>query len=130
MGNTFSLHTLNISWTSLEIETLREFANYVNENMYKLNIAGCRKTMSDDSKTHTFKSFINTYISKKRFLGINFFLYSVLKKIVHRCPQLRELDLSDCTTLTSHTIDIVANLKHLEYLSLSRAYNINVSAYL
>lgn len=46
----FSLHTLNISWTSLEYETLREFPNYVNENMLRLNIAGCRKTMSDDSK--------------------------------------------------------------------------------
>lgn len=57
-------------------------------------------------------------------------LFSVLKKIVARCPQLRELDLSDCTALTSQTIDIVASLKYLEYLSLSRCYNINVSAYL
>lgn len=47
-----------------------------------------------------------------------------------RCPDLRELDLSDCTLLTSQTIDIVCNLRHLEYLSLSRCYNINVAAYL
>lgn len=53
-----------------------------------------------------------------------------LKRIVSRCPQLRELDLSDCTALTSQTINIVASLKQLEYLSLSRCYNINVSAYL
>lgn len=59
-----------------------------------------------------------------------FFLCLVLKKIVARCPQLCELDLSDCTSLGSQTIDIVAQLDHLEYLSLSRCYNINVSAYL
>lgn len=53
-----------------------------------------------------------------------------LIKIVQRCPKLCELDLSDCTLLTSQTIDIVCNLKHLEYLSLSRCYNINAYAYL
>ncbi|XP_031620766.1 S-phase kinase-associated protein 2 [Contarinia nasturtii] len=102
LGSLKGLHTLNISWTSLEVHSLREFAHYINDNMTRLNIAGCRKTMTDD----------------------------ILKKIVSRCPQLRELDLSDCTALTSETIGIVANLEHLEYLSLSRCYNLSVSAYL
>lgn len=62
------------------------------------------------------------------FLGFEKLLDLV--KIVHRCPNLRELDLSDCTMLTLKTIDIVSELPQLEYLSLSRCYNINVAAYL
>lgn len=70
-------------------------------------------------------------------VGIHFYIsisfnsfYSDLIKLVDRCPQIRELDLSDCTTLSSKTIEIVSKLKNLEYLSLSRCYNISVSAYL
>lgn len=99
---TSSLQALNIAWTSLEEDAVSEFSNHITENLLRLNISGCRKTIKDED----------------------------LIKIVHRCPNLRELDLSDCTMLTSKTIDIVSDLQHLEYLSLSRCYNINVAAYL
>lgn len=45
-----SLQSLNISWTSLETEGILEFTNHVNENLVRLNIAGCRKTMTDTGK--------------------------------------------------------------------------------
>lgn len=120
-----SLHTLNISWTSLEVDAIREFSNYVNENMSRLNIAGCRTTITDDGEI-----FYQQSETFHIFCFFNACLFPVLRKIVSRCTKLRELDLSDCTALTSDTIDIVANLQHLEYLSLSRCYNIHVSAYL
>lgn len=41
-----------------------------------------------------------------------------------RLPNLRELDLSDCTLLSKDIIDILLRLKHLEYLSLSRCYKL------
>lgn len=53
-----------------------------------------------------------------------------MQRLVNRCPNLIELDLSDSSILTSETIKIVSKLKRLEYLSLSRCYNINVAAYL
>lgn len=52
----YSLQSLNISWTSLESEHIAEFSNHVNENLSRLNIAGCRKTLTDDGKlTFIFK---------------------------------------------------------------------------
>jgi len=47
-----------------------------------------------------------------------------VKNIVKCCPDLVELDLSDCTNLTSGTLEVVmAGLKKLQHLSLSRCYN-------
>lgn len=59
-----------------------------------------------------------------------FVLCADLDKLITRCPDLIELDLSDCTLLTSEAIKIVCRLKKLEYLSLSRCYNISVGSYL
>jgi len=50
--------------------------------------------------------------------------------LVAACPDLAELDLSDCTILTSETISIVANLEKIEYLALSRCYSIAPAAYM
>lgn len=44
----FSLHTLNISWTSLDMETIEEIPNYLCEKLQRLNIAGCREKLKDD----------------------------------------------------------------------------------
>lgn len=45
-----SLQSLNISWTSLETDSITELSVHVNEHLQRLNIAGCRKTMTDTSK--------------------------------------------------------------------------------
>ncbi|XP_053689006.1 S-phase kinase-associated protein 2, partial [Sabethes cyaneus] len=96
------LHSLNISWTCLNRPSVEALVLYVTPTLLRLNIAGCRQTMTD----------------------------TALDKLVNRCPDLLELDLSDCTQLTSETITVVCRLKKLEYLSLSRCYNINVTSYL
>ncbi|XP_055617887.1 S-phase kinase-associated protein 2 [Toxorhynchites rutilus septentrionalis] len=96
------LHSLNISWTQLSRESVEVFVRNVTPNLLRLNVAGCRNTLSD----------------------------SALEKLVKRCPDLLELDLSDCTQLTSDSIKLVCKLQKLEYLSLSRCYNINVTSYL
>ncbi|XP_055381033.1 S-phase kinase-associated protein 2 [Condylostylus longicornis] len=95
------LHSLNISWTSLSIESITALVQNLTPNILRLNIAGCRKNIFD---SHV----------------------SVLSS---RCRSLLELDLSDCTGLTSATINTVCKFKELEYLSLSRCYGINAASY-
>lgn len=71
--------------------------------MQSLNIAGCRRSLSD----------------------------AQLAQIVQRCPQLREFDASDASQLTADAVQIVCGgLQRLESLALSRCYNIPVTAYL
>lgn len=52
-----------------------------------------------------------------------------IANLVVRCPDLIELDISDCINLTSDTILQIAKLKHLEYLSMSRCYNVTPTSY-
>ncbi|XP_058811691.1 S-phase kinase-associated protein 2 [Topomyia yanbarensis] len=96
------LHSLNISWTNLTRSSVEALVIHVTPSLLRLNVAGCRQSMNDAS----------------------------LDKLINRCPDLLELDLSDCTQLTSEAITVVCKLKKLEYLSLSRCYNINVTSYL
>ncbi|XP_058449621.1 S-phase kinase-associated protein 2 isoform X2 [Malaya genurostris] len=96
------LHSLNISWTHLDRLSVEALVNNITPSLLRLNVAGCRQSMSD----------------------------TLLEKLITRCPDLLELDLSDCTQLTSQTITLVCKLTKLEYLSLSRCYNINVTSYL
>lgn len=96
------LHSLNISWTQLTRSSVDTLVTYVTPTLLRLNIAGCRSSMTDDA----------------------------LHKLITRCPDLLELDLSDCSQLSSKSISMVCKLQKLEYLSLSRCYNINVTSYL
>ena len=57
-------------------------------------------------------------------------MFADVRQLVAACPELVELDLSDCTTLTSETISIVMQLDKIEYLALSRCYGVAPSAYL
>ena len=99
--NCQKLHSLNISWTSLSRQSLDALVNYVSPNLLRLNVAGCRKWMTE----------------------------SVLKQLVARCPELLELDISDSPNLTTAALAIISKLNKLEYLSLSRCYNINIQSY-
>lgn len=57
------------------------------------------------------------------FIPVDLFISDV-KKIVEACPNLVELDVSDCTNLTSSTLETIASgLPNLKRLSLSRCYN-------
>lgn len=47
-----------------------------------------------------------------------------------RCPQLLELDLSDCNSLTPTVITAIMKFKMLEYLSVSRCYLIPATKFM
>lgn len=50
--------------------------------------------------------------------------FSVLERLVSRLTDIRELDLSDCTLLSTDAILCLARLRYLEYISLSRCYKL------
>lgn len=102
LGNMQKLHTLNISWTDLDTAAVRGLVQCISSRMLRINVAGCRTSMTDLMLFH----------------------------LVKRCPELVELDVSDCAALTADAISTVRKLEHLEYLSMSRCYNIPASAYL
>uniref|UniRef100_A0A182IZJ0 F-box domain-containing protein n=1 Tax=Anopheles atroparvus TaxID=41427 RepID=A0A182IZJ0_ANOAO len=96
------LQSLNVGWAYLSSVAVSELVHNLTPYMLRLNLAGCRSTITNEG----------------------------LAVLVKRCPRLLELDLSDCTQLTSEAIQLVCKLRKLEYLSLSRCYNINVTSYL
>lgn len=53
-----------------------------------------------------------------------------MKELVKSCPDIVELDLSDCTLLTMNIVQSLINLAKLEHLSLNRCYSISPSVYL
>ncbi|CAG9799145.1 unnamed protein product [Chironomus riparius] len=102
MANLQSLTALNISWTNLSSESVEAIVSLITPSIMRFNISGCRRSLTDIS----------------------------LQIFINRCPNIVELDLSDCTLLTSVAIQAVTALTKLEYLSLSRCYNIPMTSYL
>ncbi|XP_034951235.1 S-phase kinase-associated protein 2 [Chelonus insularis] len=96
------LTTFNISWCSLDSRSISLICKLLSRSITRLNIAGCRKTITDED----------------------------VQELVTSCPNLIELDLSDCTLLTMNSIQSILNLKKLEHLSLNRCYSIPPSTYL
>jgi F-box and leucine-rich repeat protein 1 (S-phase kinase-associated protein 2) len=96
------LSAFNIAWTDLSVTALNTLCTELPSSIQRINISGCRKTLNDNH----------------------------VRQLVTACPELVELDLSDCTTLTSETISIVMQLDKIEYLALSRCYGVAPSAYL
>lgn len=114
-----------MAWCSLDTETMTLLCKSLPPSVTRLNIAGCRKTMTDDSKYNI--------VFKKKFMLcqlISFLcLISDVKDLVKSCPDMIELDLSDCTMLTMNTVRSLLDLSKLEHLSLSRCYGIPPSTY-
>ncbi|KAG5327600.1 SKP2 protein, partial [Pseudoatta argentina] len=96
------LTALNIAWCSLDNECITLLCRTLPKSITRLNLAGCRKTMTDEN----------------------------VKDLLRRCPDIIELDLSDCAMLTMHTVHNLLNFSKLEHLSLSRCYSIPQSAYI
>ncbi|XP_043275668.1 S-phase kinase-associated protein 2 isoform X2 [Venturia canescens] len=96
------LNSLNMAWCSLDSAAMSLLCDFIPSSVTRLNIAGCRKTISDDD----------------------------VKALVSSCPSIVELDLSDCTLLTMFSINSLLTLTKLEHLSLSRCYSIPSAAYL
>ncbi|XP_050453026.1 S-phase kinase-associated protein 2 isoform X1 [Cataglyphis hispanica] len=97
-----NLTVLNMAWCSLDSECMTLLCKTLPSSILRLNLAGCRKTMTDDN----------------------------VKDLSRRCPDIIELDLSDCAMLTIHTVHNLLNFSRLEHLSLSRCYSIPQSAYI
>ncbi|XP_012270645.1 S-phase kinase-associated protein 2 isoform X2 [Orussus abietinus] len=97
-----SLNALNLAWCGLATDCMALLCKSLPTSVTRLNIAGYRKTMTDDN----------------------------VNELVKCCPDLIELDLSDCTMLTINTVNSLLNLIKLEHLSLSRCYSIPPSTYL
>ncbi|XP_052897164.1 S-phase kinase-associated protein 2-like [Anopheles moucheti] len=96
------LLNLNVSWTNLSTEAVQVLVENLTPQIMHLNIAGCRSTLHDEA-------------------------VAVLLK---RCPRLVALDLSDCTLLTDGSIKTLCRARKIEYLSVSRCYNIPLPSYL
>ncbi|XP_029050962.1 S-phase kinase-associated protein 2 isoform X2 [Osmia bicornis bicornis] len=96
-----NLNAVNVAWCALDAKAMTLLCKSLPRTITRLNIAGCRKTMTDDNITDLVKS----------------------------CPDMVELDLSDCTMLTMSTVRCILDLSKLEHLSLSRCYGIPPSAY-
>ncbi|XP_006824076.2 S-phase kinase-associated protein 2-like [Saccoglossus kowalevskii] len=95
-----NLKSLNISWTSLDRVTLVAVVNHLPNTLQKLNIGGFRHLLTDDEVI---------------MIGV-------------RCPNLVELDLSDSALLSSVSIHFLMDrLCNLQFLALSRCYNIPIS---
>jgi len=100
--NLVELKNLNISWTYLDGDAVNALLRKITPNIQRLNVAGCKNTFTDPH----------------------------LRYLVKRCPELSELDLSDCVELTPRGIEALSDLQNLEYLSISRCYNIDVLGFL
>ncbi|KAL0130740.1 hypothetical protein PUN28_002395 [Cardiocondyla obscurior] len=96
------LTALNMAWCSLDNDCMTVFCKMLPKSITRLNIAGCRKTLTDEN----------------------------VKDLSKRCPDIIELDLSDCAMLTMNTVHNLLNFSKLEHLSLSRCYSIPQSAYI
>lgn len=97
-----NLRYLNISWTNLNVEGVEALIHNITPNISRLNMAGCKRTHTDGH----------------------------LLSLIKRCPNLIELDISDCNELTNAGIEALNQLKQLEYLSISRCYNVNIQQFL
>ncbi|XP_048505056.1 S-phase kinase-associated protein 2 isoform X2 [Athalia rosae] len=96
------LNAFNIAWCGLDLDCMTLLCKNLPSTITRLNIAGCRKTMTDDN----------------------------VKEMVNRCPRIIELDMSDCTMLTINAAQSLLSLSKLEHLALSRCYSIAPSTYL
>ncbi|KAI8044679.1 S-phase kinase-associated protein 2 isoform X1 [Drosophila gunungcola] len=102
MDSLTNLSSLNISWTDLSADAVTALVTHISPNVIRLNVAGCRRVLFD---SHV----------------------ALLQK---RCPQLLELDLSDCNSLTPAAITAIMKFNMLEYLSVSRCYLIPATRFI
>ncbi|XP_044754579.1 S-phase kinase-associated protein 2 [Coccinella septempunctata] len=96
LRNCRKIKELNISWTYLTQPTIKFLCGNLPSTLDRLNLSGCRKLMCDAD----------------------------IAALVHSCPRLRELDLSDCTAITGEAVKQITALEDLNFLALSRCYAI------
>uniref|UniRef100_T1I6V3 Uncharacterized protein n=1 Tax=Rhodnius prolixus TaxID=13249 RepID=T1I6V3_RHOPR len=101
MVNCRCLESLNVSWSWLDKATLRELVANITPKIRRLNLSGQRQTLNDKD----------------------------MLTLITRCPEVIEIDVSDCLEISSVTINYISqHLFKLKYLSISRCYKINPSS--
>ncbi|XP_045158401.2 S-phase kinase-associated protein 2-like isoform X2 [Mercenaria mercenaria] len=97
LSNCRKLESLHLGWTGLHRHSIVYLCLCLPPDLQKLNLSGCRENITDDEVLQLCKT----------------------------CPNLRELDLSDSTSLTNDSVThIILNLRYLEHIALSRCYHI------
>ncbi|XP_053196192.1 S-phase kinase-associated protein 2 [Scomber japonicus] len=94
------IEQLNISWCDFTNNHVKSIVNNVTPGVTHLNLSGYRESLTLDD----------------------------VKVLVERCPNIQTLDLSDSTLLMADCLPVLAQLKHLRHLSLSRCYHIHLAA--
>ena len=102
LGNCRKIRELNLAWTYLNSIGASIVSSNLSISVERLNLSGCRKYLTDE----------NVY------------------NIVTSCPNLRELDLSDCTGLTGEAVKYTTKLESLCFLALSRCYQVQYKSLL
>lgn len=93
-----NIEHLNLSWSSLDRDTVMTFCSNLPNTVTRLNMAGSlNKSSLDDN---------------------------AVEKLVESCPNLKELDLSDNIHITEKGLEMINYLPQLESLSLNRCFEI------
>ncbi|XP_033636361.1 S-phase kinase-associated protein 2-like [Asterias rubens] len=92
------LKSLNLAWTSLSRKELLAFVECAPTSLEKLNLSGCRQTLKNED---------------------------VIALARNRCPFMKELDLSDSTSIGFTALEaMVECMTDLQHISLSRCYSL------
>ncbi|XP_062269333.1 S-phase kinase-associated protein 2 isoform X2 [Platichthys flesus] len=94
------MEQLNVSWCEFTGDHVKSVVRNLSSSVTQLNLSGYRESLSLDD----------------------------VKVLVGRCPQIQTLDLSDSTLLMADSFPVLAQLKRLLHLSLSRCYHIHLAA--
>ncbi|VDN22278.1 unnamed protein product [Cylicostephanus goldi] len=113
-----AIQHLNLSWSSLDQETVLIFCSNLPDTMTRLNMAGSlnKSSLDDEEPFHRCTSYKLTNSKEKIFLAVEY--------LVTCCPNLKELDLSDNVNVTERGLQFLMTLQQLESLSLNRCYGI------
>ncbi|XP_018016176.1 S-phase kinase-associated protein 2 isoform X2 [Hyalella azteca] len=97
------LHHLNVAWTHMSQNCVQELVLKASPRLESLNMAGHRRGQVRDEEVRT---------------------------LCMRLHHLKELDLSDCTEITSQSLHAIATkLRRLTVLGLSRCYGLRAETY-
>ncbi|KAM7393358.1 hypothetical protein PAMA_008154 [Pampus argenteus] len=94
------IEQLNISWCDFDNNHVKSVVSNLSSGVTHLNLSGYRESLTLDD----------------------------VKVLVARCPHIQTLDLSDSTLLMADCFPVLAQLKYLLHLSLSRCYHIHLAA--
>ncbi|XP_077283016.1 S-phase kinase-associated protein 2 [Arctopsyche grandis] len=94
-----SLEALNVAWTGLDSEAMDVLCNGLSSTIQRLNLSGFRKTLTE------------------RLVAV----------VVSRCPNLVELDLSDCVMMGEGLMPILRSVRKLEHLAISRCNRLSMA---